>query len=385
MKPIIPSMPIRSARQLVTGVKQLVTGAKHLATLAPRTLRSLRQLREIVAPVAPLALCLAAVLLAALPHSAQAQDKVRFGTNWRAQGGHGGFYQALADGTYKKYGLDVEIVQGGPQVNNRPLLSAGKLEFLMAGNLLHSFDNVKNGIPTIAVASFFQRDPQILMAHEGSYKDFADLKNAKTILVGKDGQFSYWQWLKSEHGFKDEQLKPYNFNLAPFLQDKMMVQQGYASSEPYTAASQGAKPKVFLLADNGWNTYSTTIEARVDFVKSKADVVQRFVDASIIGWYNFLYGDRKPANELIKKVNPEMTDALINAEVDTFVSLKIIDSDGALAKGIGATDMARVKAFHDKMVKAGLYKAGEIDLSKVATEQFVNKGVGLDVKKKLGK
>ncbi len=329
--------------------------------------------------------CLGALLLIFAQQAVNAQDKVSFGTNWRAQGGHGGFYQALADGTYKKFGLEVDIIQGGPQVNNRPLLSAGKLDFLMTGNLLHSFDNVKNGIPTLVVASFFQRDPQILMAHEGAYKDFADLKNAKTVLVGKDGQFSYWQWLKSEHGFKDEQVKPYNFSLAQFMQDKKMVQQGYASSEPFSAAAQGAKPKVFLLADQGWNTLSTTVEARSDFIKNKPDVVKRFVDASIIGWYNFMYGDRKATNALIRQANPDMTDELINAEVKTFIELNIIDSGEALTKGIGAVDLARVKSFYDKMVRAGLYKAGEVDLSKVATDQFVNKGVGLDVKKQLGK
>ena len=118
-----------------------------------------------------------------------AQDKVSFGTNWRAQGGHGGFYQALLDGTYKKLGLEVEIVQGGPQVNNRPLLAAGKLDFLMAGNLLLSFDNVKNGIPTVVVVAFFQRDPQILMTHQGAYASFAEMKKAKTVLISKDGQF----------------------------------------------------------------------------------------------------------------------------------------------------------------------------------------------------
>ena len=316
---------------------------------------------------------------------ASAQDRVSFGTNWRAQGGHGGFYQALADGTYTKFGLEVTIVQGGPQVNNRPLLAAGKIDFLMAGNLLHSFDNVKNGIPTIAVAAFFQRDPQILMAHEGSYKSFADLKSAKTILVGKDGQFSYWQWLKSEHGFKDEQLKPYNFSLAPFLQDKMLVQQGYASSEPISAAAQGARPKVFLLAEQGWSTYSTTVETRADLVKSKPDLVKRFVDASIIGWYNFIYGDRRAANALIRQANPEMTDAGIDAEVVKFMELNIIDSGDATTKGIGAIDMNRVRGFYDKMVRAGLYKAGEVDVSKAITGQFVNQGVGLDVKKKLGK
>jgi NitT/TauT family transport system substrate-binding protein len=317
--------------------------------------------------------------------AAIAQEKISFGTNWKAQGGHGGFYQALADGTYKRFGLDVEIVQGGPQVNNRPLLAAGKLDFLMAGNLLHSFDNVKNGIPTIAVAAFFQRDPQVFMAHEGSYKDFASLKTAKTILVGKDGQFSYWQWLKSEHGFKDEQLRPYTFNIAPFLQDKMLVQQGYASSEPFTARAQGASPKVFLLADYGWSTYSTTVETRSELVSRKPEMVRKFVEASIIGWYNFIYGNSKPAFEAIRKANPEMTDALIQAEIEAFNKLNIIDSGDALNKGIGAIDMAQVKIFYDKMVKAGLYKTGEVDISKAITDQFVNKPGVLETKRKLGK
>jgi NitT/TauT family transport system substrate-binding protein len=316
---------------------------------------------------------------------AQSPETVRLGTNWKAQGGHGGFYQALADGTYRRFGLQVEIVQGGPQVNNRPLLAAGKLDFLMAGNLLHSFDNVKNGIPTVAVAAFFQRDPQILMAHEGAYASFADLRKAKTILIGKDGQFSFWQWLKSEHGLRDEQLRPYAFNLAPFLQDRMLVQQGYASSEPYSAMRAGARPSVFLLADYGWSTYSTTVETRVDLVRDRPQRVQRFVDASILGWYRFLYGDRKAANALIREANPEMTDALIDNEVKALTDLRIIDSGDALTQGIGAIDMNRVRAFFDKMVKAGLYRAGELDPAQAVTDRFVNKGVGLDVKKALGR
>lgn len=350
-----------------------------------------RPLMFLLKPLLPLLPILLAALLAAAPAAyaddkaaARPPDKVRFGTNWKAQGGHGGFYQALADGTYRRYGLDVEIVQGGPQVNNRPLLSAGRLDFLMAGNLLHSFDNVKNGIPVIAVAAFFQRDPQILMAHDGVYPAFADLRRARTILIGKDGQFSFWQWLKSEHGMRDEQLRPYTFNLAQFLRDREVVQQGYASSEPYSAIAAGAKPKVFLLADHGWQTYSTTVETRAELIRTKPELVQRFIDASIIGWYTFLYGNHAPAYALIRKTNPEMTDALLDNEIRTFRELAIIDSGDALTRGIGAIDMNRVRAFLEQMVKAGLYKPGEVDPARAITDRFVNKGVGLDVRKALG-
>jgi len=331
----------------------------------------------------PIALALALTAAAA---GAQAQDKVTFATNWKAQAAHGGFYQAVADGTYKQYGLDVTIQPGGPQVNNRPLLPAGRIDFLMTGNLLHSFDNVKNNVPTVVVAAMFQKDPQALMAHPGQgYEKWEALKNAPVALIAKDGQFSWWQWLKVAHGFKDEALKPYNYNLGPFLANPKSIQQGYSVAEPIYVENQGKfKPVVHLLADHGFSTYSTVIEARTETVKAKPELVQRFVDASIVGWVNYLYGNRQAANAMMIKDNPEMTEAEIEASVALMKSQGIVDSGEAKANGIGAMSAARIKDFHDQMVKAGLYKAGEVDLSRVATLQFVNKKVGQDLKTKLG-
>ena len=315
----------------------------------------------------------------------QAQDKIIFATNWKAQAAHGGFYQALADGTYKKFGLDVTIQQGGPSVNNRPLLPAGRIDFLMTGNLLHSFDNVKNNVPTVVVAAMFQKDPQALLAHPGQgYERFENLKNAPLALIAKDGQFSWWQWLKVTHGFKDEALKPYNYNLAPFLANPKAIQQGYSVAEPIYVENQGKfKPVVHLLADHGFSTYSTVIEARTEMVKAKPELVQRFVDASVIGWVNYLYGNRKAAAALMVKDNPEMSEAEMEASVALMKSQGIVDSGEAAAKGIGAMNAPRIADFYGQMVKAGLYKAGEVDLAKVATLQFVNKGTGQDIQAKL--
>ena len=139
------------------------------------------QFMRVLTPAAVLA-----SLLAATP--AQALDKVRFGTNWVAEGEHGGFYQALADGTYKKYGLEVEIVPGGPNVNNRILLPVGKLDFFMSANSLQSFDAVAQNIPTVAVAASFQKDPQVLIAHP-DVKKFDELKTAHFVrLQGRHGE-----------------------------------------------------------------------------------------------------------------------------------------------------------------------------------------------------
>jgi NitT/TauT family transport system substrate-binding protein len=320
-------------------------------------------------------------LVALQPGTAQALDKVRFGTNWVAEAEHGGFYQAAADGTYAKYGLDVTIVAGGPNVNNRILLPVGKLDFFMSANTLQSFDAVENNIPTIVVAAMFQKDPQVLLAHPGKAESLDDLKKL-TLFVSKEGMATYFQWLKSERGFDEAKVKPYTFNAQPFLADKNSAMQGYVTSEPFAIESQGGfKPKIFLLADYGFNTYSTLIETRRDLVEEKPDLVRRFVEASAIGWYRYLYGDNKPGNEAIKKQNPEMTDALLAYSIVKMKEYGIVDSGDSLTLGIGAMSDTRMKDFHDKMVKAGVVKAG-LDYRKAYTLQFVNKGAGVDLRPK---
>ena len=316
--------------------------------------------------------------IAATP--AAALDKVSFGTNWVAEAEHGGFYQALADGTYAKYGLDVTIVPGGPNVNNRILLPVGKLDFFMSANTLQAFDAVANNIPTVVVAASFQKDPQVLLAHPGVEK-FEDLKKL-TLFVSKEGMASYFQWLKKDFGFDEAKVKPYTFNPQPFLADKNSAMQGYVTSEPFAVEQQGKfKPKIFLLADYGFSAYSTLIETRRDLVEKMPDLVQRFVDASAIGWYHYIYGDSRPGNDLIKKHNPEMTDALLAYSIAKMKEYGIVDSGDAVTLGIGAMTDARMKGFYDTMQRAGVVKAG-LDYRRAYTLQFANKKVGLELRPK---
>jgi NitT/TauT family transport system substrate-binding protein len=329
---------------------------------------------------------LGAVLFASasaiVPAGAQRLDKVSFGTNWVAEAEHGGFYQALADGTYRKYGLDVTIVPGGPQVNHRILVPVGKMDFVMVAGTLQAFDAAAQNIPTVSVAAMFQRDPQVLLAHpDQGIERFEDLKKL-TLLVSPEGRVNYLQWLKADFGFREEQVKPYTFNPQPFLADKRTAMQGYVTSEPFAVEKQGGvRPKIFLLADYGYDTYSTLIETRRELTQTKPDLVQRFVDASIIGWYNYLYGDNKAANELIKKHNPEMSDELLSYSIETMKAYGIVDSGDALDLGIGAMTDARMKSFFDKMVRAGVLKS-DLDYRKSYTLQFVNKRVGAELRPK---
>jgi NitT/TauT family transport system substrate-binding protein len=327
-------------------------------------------------------IALAAALATAVCTGAAAQnlDKVSFGTNWVAEAEHGGHYQALADGTYRRYGLDVTIVPGGPQVNNRILLPVGKLDFFMSANTLQSFDAVEQNVPTLAVAAMFQKEPQVLMAHPGQgIEKFEDLKKL-TLFISKEGLASYFQYLKAEYGFSEAQVKPYTSNPQPFLADKRSAMQGYVTSEPFAIEkAAGFKPKVFLIADHGFNSYSTLIETRRDLVEKKPDLVQRFVDASIVGWYNYLYRDNKAANALIKRHNPEMTDELIAFSIEKMKEYGIVDSGDSTTLGIGAMTDARMKNFYDKMVRAGVVKPS-VALDKSYTLQFVNKKVGFDLR-----
>jgi len=317
---------------------------------------------------------------AARPASAQTLDKVSFGTNWVAEAEHGGFYQALADGTYRQHGLDVTIVQGGPNVNNRILLTVGKIDFFLSANTLQGFDAVAENVPTIEVAALFQKDPQVFIAHPGVEK-FADLKNL-TLFISKEGMASYYQWLKADYGFTDAQVKPYTFNPQPFLADRKSAMQGYVTSEPFAIEKAAHfKPEVFLLADQGFSAYSTLIETRRVLVDQKPDLVQRFVDASIIGWYNYIYGDNTPGNALIKKENPEMTDDLLAYSVAAMKQHGIVDSGDTLTLGVGAMTDTRMKNFFDQMARAGVVKP-DLDYRKCYTLQFVDKKVGLNLRPK---
>jgi len=313
---------------------------------------------------------------------ALALDKVTFGTNWLAEAEHGGFYQALADGTYAKYGLDVTILPGGPQSNNQLLLPLGKLDFYLGGNLLNVFNAAAQNVPMVAVAALFQKDPQMFMSHPAEGLDTFKALRHHTIFVGKEGMATFFQWMKADWGFREQDVKPYTFNPGPFIADKKSAQQGYVTAEPYEVEKLGGfKPNIFLLYDYGFTTYSTLIDTRPDLIAKNPGLVQRFVDASIIGWYTYIYGDNSKGNAAIKKANPDMSDAQLAFSLAKMKQYGIVDSDESLVNGVGAMSAGHIKRFFDKMAHAGVVKAG-VDYKKSFDLQFVNKKVGMKLRKR---
>lgn len=303
-------------------------------------------------------------------------EKVTFGTDWKAQAEHGGFYQAVARGLYARHGLDVTIRQGGPQVNHSQLLAAGRLDFNMSPNSFLPLNFVMEGIPVVSVAALFQKDPQVLIAHPGQGNDSLAALKGKPILIGTDTRVGSWLFLKSRFGYTDDQIRTYTFNVAPFLADRKAVQQGYLGSEPFVIEQQGVKPVVHLLADAGYASYAAVIQTRAKTIAERKDVVQRFVDASIEGWASYLRDDPSPAHALIKQANPEMTDALLAFGRGKLIEHQMVTGGDAGRLGIGAMTEARWKQFFETMAAQGLYPK-DLDWKKAYTLEFTNKRVGM--------
>jgi len=313
---------------------------------------------------------IAATVLAAVlaPASAMAADKVVFVTNWYAQAEHGGFYQALAEGIYAKHGLDVTIKMGGPQVNVYQLVLAGQADFAM-GYDIATLNAVEQGLPLVTVAATFQRDPAALIAHP-DVKNIDDLKT-HTLLIGQASETTFWPWLKSKYGFTDAQKRPYSFSVQPFLADKNVAQQGYATSEPYSIEKAGVTPKLFLLADYGYPPYAETIVATVKTVREKPDVIRRFIEATALGWKSYL-ANPKPGNALIRKDNPQIEDDLLAFSVAKMKEFGLVTGGEAATRGIMTMTDARWQLTFEFMRQAGLIRS-DVDYRKAFTLDFVQK------------
>jgi NitT/TauT family transport system substrate-binding protein len=321
----------------------------------------------------------------ALAGGASAQDltEVTFGTNWVAQAEHGGYYQAVVDGTYEACGLDVTILPGGPQVNNSAQLIAGRIQFYMGGTL-GQFSAVNEGVPMLILAASFQKEPQILMTHPGAISSFDEISTLDQLIIGDEGFVTYFKYFEKANGWDPAKRVPYTFNPAPFIANPASAQQGYVTSEPFSVAQEaGFEPDIWVLADNGYTAYSTTIVGMRDYVEANPDVVKCFVEGSAIGWANFLYGDNAAALAKIKEDNPDMPDDKLAFSIETMKKYGIVDSGDTLTMGIGAMTDARMKDFFDKMVDVGVLPA-DLDYTAAYTLDYANSGVSLEVKSALG-
>ena len=300
-------------------------------------------------------------------------------TDWKAQAEHGGMYQAVAEGLYDKYGLDVTIRMGGPAIDVQQLMAAGAVDLGTGSNSFFPLNLLQAGAEVQAVMAMFQKDPQILMTHPRDDVDSIADMAGMPIMISTGSITSFWVWLDHQYGFTQDMIRPYTFNMAPFLVDETAIQQGYLSSEPYLVLSEGIDPEVYLIADTGYPSYSSLALVPTSLIEENPEAVQGFVNATIEGWYSYLYGDPTPANEMILADNPEMSLDKIEYGIEKMLEFGILDSGDALELGIGAMTDARWQEFFSLMVEAGIYDAG-LNVTDAYTLDFVNQGHGMDLK-----
>jgi NitT/TauT family transport system substrate-binding protein len=328
-------------------------------------------------------LMFATTALALAGGAAAAQTAVTFGTNWVAQAEHGGFYQAVVDGTYAECGLDVTILPGGPQVNNSAQLIAGRIEFYMGGTL-GPLAAVSEGVPMVMLAASFQKEPQILMTHPGAISSFDELATLDQLIIGDEGFITYFKYFEKADGWDPAKRVPYTFNPAPFIANPRAAQQGYITSEPFSVAKEGGfEPDIWLLADNGYTSYSTVIVGMRDYVEANPEVTKCFVEGTAKGWANFLYGDNAAAIAKIQADNPDMSMDKIEFSIATMKKYGIVDSGDTLTMGIGAMTDERMADFFAKMVDVGVLPA-DLDYTQAYMLDYANSGVSLEVKSALG-
>lgn len=293
-------------------------------------------------------------------------DKVVYMTSWYAQAEHGGFYQAKATGLYEAEGLDVTIKMGGPQINGMQLLLAGEADFYN-GFDFQVLSGVEQGLPVKAVAAMFQHDVNGMLTH----KDVSGLDGlkGKTLLMATSARTAWWPWLKSKFDLSDAQVKPYTFNVQPFIVDPATAQQAFPGSEPFTLERQGVPYNFYLFADEGYPPYGITLVTRDDVIEEKPDVLKRFIRASVLGWKSYL-SNPAPGNDLIKQANPKMTDDQLAFGVKRIKELQFVTGGDAATDGIGIMTEERWRATYDYMVSAGLLEA-DTNWKSAFTTEFV--------------
>jgi NitT/TauT family transport system substrate-binding protein len=307
-----------------------------------------------------------ALLAASIGVHAQAPQRVVFATDWLAQAEHGGFYQAVAEGTYAKYGLDVQIRMGGPQVNGLQLLAAGQLDVAMA-DALQVMSAIEQDVPVVAIAATFQKNPTVLIAHPGANR-LEDLKG-KPVAISAAANTTFWPWLRQKYGFTDSQKRPYGFSVQPFLADPKLSQQGFATSEPFSIEKGGVRPAVFLLADFGYPPYSEALVVTRTTLAGRRETLERFLRASAEGWRSYL-ANPAPGNALIKQANPQMSDELIAYGVRKMSEYGIVASGDARKFGLLTMTDGRWQATIDFLRSVGLAKKG-VDYQRAYTLDLV--------------
>ncbi len=275
-------------------------------------------------------------------------------TNWYAQPDQGGFYQAQATGLYRDAGLDVVIQSGSPQLNASQLLLSGAADAII-GFDTQVLTQVSRGIPLVTVAAVFQYDQEGLLAHDDIER--IEQLRGHPLMISANSRPGFWPWLKQRFDFTEDQVRPYNDNLQPFMLDRSIAIQAIATGEPCALRRKGLGFQFFPFHRYGYPTYSSTVVTRRDVAERDPSRLRAFLEVSMAGYRSYLASDPAPANRIIRRENSALDDEDIGCALGVIRSSLVCTGGDALHGGIGTMTEARWQATYAFMVRFGLIPA----------------------------
>ncbi len=248
-------------------------------------------------------LALAAVVLALLSCAKPDEGKLQIALNWKPEPEFGGIFEAERLGAFTKRALVVERT-GGPGAPVIQMVASGQSRFGIA-----SADEVvlarDRGSDLVAIFATYQTSPVGLMTHVARGVDSLQALLAAPGTLAVEPGLPYVKFLEKRYGFGALKVVPYGYSISPFLADPSFTQQVFVTSEPISARRAGAEPRVFLVAESGYDPYTAVVVTQGEALRSNRAEIARFVEALREGWLGYL-ADPAPANALMARLNPEM-------------------------------------------------------------------------------
>jgi NitT/TauT family transport system substrate-binding protein len=293
--------------------------------------------------------------------ASEGTEKVTLLMNWFAQAEQGGYWQAQAAKTGEAEGLDIEVKQGGPQIQTIPQVAAGQADFgvAQADELMLAR---AEGVPVVQVFGGMDRYLQCMMYHPSTgISDFSDI-SGKQVAVAPSGGF--WPWIKGEYDLQDVQEINFTGSLAEFKRNENLVQQCFITSEPYFAEQEHIPHAELMVADAGYNPYSQGLFTSEKMVEEHPETVRKVVAAVQEGWTQFMT-DPSKAKALIEEVNKDTDPAAFD------YAAKELAAGDYLGSPVGGMTEERWNTLHDQLDEAGVLTKS-VDPSSVWTDEFVS-------------
>ena len=265
---------------------------------------------------------------------------------------HGGFYQAIATGTYERRGLNVEILTGAAGADIPALLAASAVELAVGVDSFAPMRLISDRAPVKAVAAFLQKDPVVLMARPDQPLEALSALRDRTILMSPADQAGFWNWLQTRFELTADQARPGTpeDNLKAFRDDPKAVLVGRLTAGDPTliAREAGFTPRVLIPADDGYPSYSSLVLAPNAFARDNAKALRDFIAASVEGWRDYVHGDGSKADTLIRRANPDLNQRLLNAVRESLRTEAVVDGGDAALFGLGTMTAERWQAFAEQ-------------------------------------